>query len=105
MISPWQVGQTLPVWTPTWTYDNGSPVNLTGATLSLLIVNVTTGVVLAGAGTFTVVNGSLGQAQYAWATADCAEPGQYVLIAKATFAGGGVLPADPVPWLVKLPGQ
>jgi hypothetical protein len=99
-ISPWSCGATLPVWQATFTDDSGNALNLTGATLSLIIHNTQTQEDVAGAGTWTITNATSGQATYAWAAADSAEPGIYSLSVRITFSGGGVLYTDPVPWTV-----
>lgn len=97
-LSPMYVGQQNPAWTPTVLDDSGAAVNLTGATLALTIRNVATGVEVAGAGSFTIVNAATGQARYAWGTSDTAAPGSFLLKVKITGLPGGQLEADPVPW-------
>jgi hypothetical protein len=98
-ISPWYSGATLPQWQVTLVDDAGDPLNLTGATLSLLIYNTETGVETTGAGTWNITNASAGQATYAWSATDSAVPGKYALRIKATYAGGFEC-SDPIPWQV-----
>ena len=97
-LSPMYVGSTSPVWTPTVLDDSGAAKNLTGATITLTIRNVATGVEVAGAGTWTIPNPTAGQAQYAWGASDTAAPGSFLLKVKITGLPGGQLEADPVPW-------
>lgn len=98
-ISPWQVGQLLPLWTPTITTDSGSALSLAGATLSSVLHNTDTEQDIAMVGTWLVTNAALGQAQYTWAAADVAVAGNYVIIVTATFSAGP-MPTDPIPFLI-----
>lgn len=98
-LSPWPAGATLPLWNATLSDDTGAAVNLTGATLSLIIRNTRTLTDQTGAGSWTITGATAGQAQYTWAAADSATIGDYVLIVVATYAGG-VLKTDPIPWQV-----
>jgi hypothetical protein len=98
-ISPWQVAQLLPLWTPTLTKDDGTALNLTGATLTSVLHNVETGQDTAMIGAWVITNAALGQAQYTWASADVAIAGNYVIVVTATYAGGA-LPTDPTPFLL-----
>lgn len=105
VISPWFVGQTLPSWEPTLVDTNNSTVDLTGATMAVLITNTETGAQLTGTGTWTITNPTAGLATYAWAAADVAAAGQYSLQVTATYPGGGTRDWLPIPWLVKPKGQ
>ena len=101
-ISPWYTGQTLPALAITLLDDDNAPVNLTGATLALLIESEsTTGSTNepVGAGTWTITNATAGQATYAWAAADVATAGQYQLRVVVTLPNGTVK-TDAVPWSV-----
>lgn len=100
-ISPWTTGATLPQWAATITDDSGAAVNLTGATLSLIIRNTQTGQETTGAGAWTITNATNGQASYAWAAGDSAVAGVYSLIVKIAFSGGGEMICDAVPWTVQ----
>lgn len=99
-LSPWSSGATLPLWNVTIADDSGAAVNLTGATLSLIIRNTRTLTDQTGAGSWSITSATAGQAQYTWAAADSATPGDYALIIVATYSGGGVLKTDPITWQV-----
>lgn len=99
-ITPFEHGATLPVWEVTVQDDTGVAINLTGATISLVIVNTLTGVQLTGAGSWTITNAAAGQATYYWAAADTAVPGSYKLLVSITLAPGSILKPDPVSWQV-----
>lgn len=98
-ISPWPSGATLPVWAVTITDDTGAAVNLTNATITLLIRNVNNTSGVSGAGTWTITNATAGQATYSWAAADSANVGSYMLTVIITFSNG-VIKTDPVLWQV-----
>lgn len=99
-LSPWYVGQTLPIASLTFQDDGGNALNLTGGTLSVIIHSVSGAASdTAGAGTFNTTNAALGQATYTWAAADVATAGTYTLIFKVTYSGGVVI-CDPITWQV-----
>ena len=98
-ISPWQVAQLLPLWTPTLTKDDGTALNLTGATLTSVLHNTVTGQDTAMTGAWVVTSATLGQAQYTWASGDVATAGNYVIVVIVTYAGGP-MKVDPVPFLI-----
>ena len=104
VISPWFVGQTLPSWELTLVDTENAAVDLTGATMAVLITNAE-GVQTTGAGTWDVTNPTAGIAIYAWAAADSATAGQCSLQVTATYPGGGTRDWLPIPWLVKPKGQ
>jgi hypothetical protein len=93
------VGATLPVMALTLTDDTGAAINLTGATLSLIIHNTQTQEDVAGAGTWAITNAAAGQATYTWASGDTATAGSFLLYVKATYSGGVAI-ADPIKWMV-----
>ena len=178
-ISPWYQGETLPAPVLYYTDDSKASINLTGATLTLIIHSLGLLSDTSGAGSFTIVttlatlSGStisagatvtslpcsagtsvalpagaqiiasagtgnaetftypgpgtlqsgavsipvltqvagkthtsgdsingLGLATYAWASADVATLGNYLLYFKVTTSGGGVYVLDPVSWQV-----
>lgn len=88
-ISPMGKGDTLPAWTITVQKTDGSFENLTGATLSLIIHNPATGADRTGAGTWVIVNGANGVAQYQWVAADTNTVGKFELKVLITPSGGG----------------
>lgn len=90
-ISPWAVGQLLPVWTVTFTDDSGATLNLTGATLTLQIRNKSSGAVTSGAGSFVVTSASTGLATYSPDAADVAAAGEYEVRGVATIGGKEVM--------------
>jgi|SRR5579859_5198901 len=98
-ISPWQVGQLLPLWQDTITGDNGAAIPLTGGTVTGILHNTVTGQDTPLTGTFLITNAALGQVQYTWSAADVAVAGNYVIVRTVTFSGGA-LKIDPVPFLI-----
>jgi hypothetical protein len=83
----------------TFVDDGNAAINLTGATLTLIIHNTQTNTDATGAGSWTITNAAGGLATYAWAAADSATSGTYLLYIKATYSGG-VSICDPIPWQV-----
>ena len=86
-ISPMYTGQTLPYYQPSFDTNTGAVVPLTGATLSLKMVNLTTGAEIIGSGVWTIDNAAQGLAHYAWAAADTATAGNYAVYSIASFSG------------------
>lgn len=75
-------GQTI-----TWTRDDGTPQDLTGATMSGTITNVRTGVSVGVAGTLTATTPLSGILTWAYALADVAAAGRYRVQITASYAG------------------
>ncbi|SRR6266540_1138767 len=71
----------------TWTRDDGTAQNLTGATLTGTITNVLTGVSVAIAGALTATTPLSGILTWAYASADVASAGQYRVQLLASYAG------------------
>ena len=82
-------GDTLPLLTDTLTYSTGGAVNLTGASVSLVIRLATSLTPLTLTGPVTITNAAAGQVQYAPTSADTAAPGRYQGSWVVTFSGGG----------------
>jgi hypothetical protein len=97
MISPWTVGQTLPIWQDTWTDDSGNPIDLTGATVSLMIVppggTAPTSEVV-GTGNLAITAPLLGTFTYQPAVGDFPAGGSYSLRWRAVYSNG-TLYSDP----------
>ena len=68
----------------TWTQDDGTVENLTGATLSGTMKDKD-GVVTAITGTLAIVTAASGIFSWAYSAADIATPGRYLVQFKATF--------------------
>ena len=108
-ISPFAVGQMLPILQVQLTVDNpnptgvvppppGNPLDLTGlnaGNLSMNIYNTVTKTDQAGEGTFVIVNASQGQIQYFWSALDTATSGNFQLFITVTFEGGPLV-MDPI---------
>ncbi len=86
-ISPWPLGQLLPVWTVTFQDDSGVALDLTGASLTLQIRNRSSGAVTSGAGSFVITSASTGVATYSPASADVATAGEFEVRGIATIGG------------------
>ena len=67
----------LPTLSNTITDQSGNPVNLTGASVSLVLRTLMSSEPITLAGSATVTNAAAGQVQYAWNTADTATAGLY----------------------------
>jgi len=72
----------------TFTDSFGNPYNITGATITLELRNRSSGSVITGAGTWTIINAPQGQALYVWSAADVATPGLYDLSVKMQLPSG-----------------
>lgn len=99
-ISPWYVGQLLPTWTFTFTDDSNTVVNITGASLSLTIHNLTSNTTTTGAGAFVITDGTAGEAMYTLDPTDVTATGNYTVQAVATISGKP-LKADPISWVIE----
>jgi len=99
-ISPFYVGQTGPALRATIQDDSDNPVNLTGATFTLVIENTLTNANVSGAGTWSILNAPAGVAQYTWNSADTATPGAYNLFIEYVISGVTYI-TDPTTFLVK----
>lgn len=88
--SPRYCGDTSRGLSVTFTDHEGNPDNLTGATNFVLkLRNVSNPAqVITGAGAWTITNATAGQATYAFASGDVAQPGLYQLSVSATLADG-----------------
>lgn len=86
-ISPMYVGQTLPNYTRTLTTNSGVVVNLTGAILSMKLVNQMTGQVIICSGTWVIDNASQGLAHYPWQVGDTAVAGVWDAYVVAAYSG------------------
>lgn len=99
-ITPWYVGQLLPLLTITFTDDSNKAVNLTGATLTLTIHNLATNSSVAGAGSFVITDAANGVGTYTLDAVDVATAGNYTVQAVATI-NGKPLKADPISWVIE----
>lgn len=94
-ISPWKVGQTLPVWKVTLSDDSGAALDLTGATVTLkaayaMVKPLTYSAAL---GQLVVTNAATGVIQYAVSSSDIfvLTAGDYLLEWTATYPSGEVV--------------
>lgn len=71
----------------TWTRDDGTPQDLSGATLSGTIQSVRTGASVAIAGTLAIVTAASGIFTWAYAAADVAAAGEYLVQFSASYSG------------------
>lgn len=81
-------GDTAPVFTDTLTYDDGTPVNLTGATLSFVMRSLVAASPLTLTGTTTSPSPTTGAIQFAPSLADTAVAGNYMAQWVVVFSGG-----------------
>jgi len=98
-LSPIYVGDLRPAMSFTWVDDNGTPVNLTGATLGVSF-RPSSGSAFAGTGTFTIVNANTGQFTYQQSAADVAAAFSGTLRFTATYAGSSLLTGDAIPFAI-----
>jgi hypothetical protein len=90
-FSPMVAGDTLTPLSVQFSYTDGTPINLTGATLSLVLESAGTRKV--GAGTWTIDNAAAGQAHYTWQSTDINQAGIWLLQVAITI-GGATLHCD-----------
>ncbi len=84
----------------TWTHDDGTAQNLTGATMSGIIRDVPTGVETAITGTLALVTAASGIFTWAYSAADIATAGEYVVQFKADFGSTFAL-SHWINWLIE----
>lgn len=84
----------------TWTYDDGTTVNLTGATITGYKRDRRTGEVTALDGTLTITDAANGVFTWAYGENDVAEPGIYSVQFVATFGTDDVEKSLPGIWRV-----
>lgn len=88
--------------TITWTLEeDGSPDNLTGATISAAIKDDKNGVTRAATGTFALVDAENGQFSWSYSAEDVATPGCYAVQFKANFGSDFSL-TFPEPWIIEV---
>jgi hypothetical protein len=81
------VGAThRPFWF-TWTEDDGTPIDLTGATLSARFRNHSSGAAINGTGVFADQGYSGGQFTYKMASSDISTAGNYEVQITASWSG------------------
>jgi hypothetical protein len=86
-FSPIYQGDTEVVFAPIFTYKDGTPVSLSGATLSMKMQNINTGAVQSCSGVWTIDDATNGKAHYQWQTADVATVGIWTLYITITIGG------------------
>ena len=95
-------GATRPSQVITWTRDDGTAEDLTGATITGKIRSLADGTTRDIAGTLSVTDAAAGEFTWAYAAADVATPGRFQVQFTAAF-GTGATPArtDATNWEVK----
>lgn len=83
-------GSRLPAWSFQITREDGEPVVLTGATLTLRIRNRHTGTLVVNDAAISVTDAEQGLCSYAWAAADTASA--YEGLAEVTVTNGSSVP-------------
>lgn len=84
--SPKYTGDTLDSLVVQFQYKDGSPINLTSATLGIVMVS-STGIRQVGTGTWTIDGAAAGQAHYDWSSADVATAGTWTIQVSFTVSG------------------
>ena len=89
-------GARRPLLKATLLTEDGTPLDLTGATVKLTMSHKRTGQVKLSLVTVTIVTPAAGIVQYAWATGDTDTPGEYDAEFQVTLADTTVLvvPSD-----------
>lgn len=84
----------------TWSRDDGTAYDLTGATITGRMRNLTTGASRAISGTLEVTDADSGIFTWTYAAGDVATAGVYEVQFKATFSGGAYDLTLAASWLV-----
>ena len=94
-------GARRPSQTITWTDENGTALDLSGATITARIRNTTANTTVASDGAFTVVTAASGIFRWDYSAADVATAGSYEVQFTATY-GSAPTPARTIlaPWVV-----
>jgi TRAP-type mannitol/chloroaromatic compound transport system substrate-binding protein len=94
-------GARRPSQTITWTDENGTALDLSGATITARIRNTTSNVAAASDGAFTVVTAASGIFRWDYSAADVATAGDFEVQFTATY-GSAPTPARTIvaPWSV-----
>lgn len=94
-------GARRPSQTITWTDENGTPLDLSGATITARIRNSTSNQTAASDGTFTVVTAASGIFRWDYSATDVATAGDFEVQFTATF-GSAPTPARTIvaPWSI-----
>lgn len=82
-------GDTEPVFARTLVYENGEKVNLVGATVTLVLRQLTSREPLVLTGTTAITNAVEGGASYNFSAKDTAVPGMYMAVWSVVFPHGG----------------
>lgn len=85
-FSPITVGDTLTFYSPQFLHLDGSPVDLTSATLSIVFLS-TIGTRKVGTGTWTIDNATAGQAHYHYSATDVNTAGTWTLQVQVLIGG------------------
>ena len=95
-------GATRPSQLVTWADADGAPFDLTGATVTGVIRNLTTGITRAVAGGITVTDAAAGGFRWDYASGDVADAGLFRVTFTATFSvAPTTAPSIGGAWLVR----
>jgi hypothetical protein len=81
-------GDTTPAFTQTITDQNGNAVNLTSATVTFVMRQLSSSTPTVNAA-MVITDATAGQVQYNWSTVDTATPGVYMAEIHCVLSGGG----------------
>jgi hypothetical protein len=88
-ISPWYVGQVLPLWQITLTPDTGTSdvTGLYSSAFTMRFINTLTSAEIVGEGTFSIIQANPAIVQYQLATSDVTTPGTYTVLVEVDYPG------------------
>lgn len=101
-FSPISAGDTGALFNPQFKYDNGDPIDLTGATISMIMQDDEGNPAKNASGVFTKTDAINGLTSYAYADSDVAVSGIWTLYIKITISGHPVHADDGRGFMKKL---
>lgn len=99
--SPMYVGDLAPAFSAQFSNRDGTAMNLTGASFSLVMLD-SNNTRQIGQGTWVIDSATGGQAHYNWASADTAVPGLWMIQVSITISGQ-TQHCDPKPLTITAP--
>jgi hypothetical protein len=100
--SPVSVGDTGALFNPQFKYDNGDPIDLTDADISMIMQDDEGNLAKNAEGVFTITDAANGLTSYAYDASDVAVSGIWTLYIKITISGKQVHPDDGRGFMKKL---